>query len=309
MAVSPYPIDPALTAISVVYKNPGYIADMVLPRIGVAKQEFRFVQFPTGAMFDVYDTAVGRRSRVNEVVLEGTETADFCVDQGLSAVVPEADMENADLRYNPRDTQTVQLTELIALGREQRVANLVFNTGSYGAGLTTTLSGTGQYSDYTNSDPVSGINGMLDLPLVRPNKLVFGQRSWTLVRSHPRIVQATKGTAQLGGIASRQQVAELFEVDEVLVGASRANNAKRGQTPSMARLWGNHIAGIYIPPVLTGQGEVAFGATFEWMTRTVREGFNPKIGLRGATEIVVGESVKERIIANQAGFYIQNAVA
>jgi hypothetical protein len=309
MAVNPYPIAPDLSAISVVYKNPSYIADMVLPRIGVAKQEFRFISFPTGAMFDVYDTAVGRRSRVNEVVLEGTETADFCVDQGLSAAIPEADMENADARYNPRDTQAMQLTELIALGREQRVANIVFNTTSYAAGLSQTLSGTGQYSDYTNSDPVRGINDALDLPLVRPNKLVFGQRAWTAFRSHPRIVQATKGTAQLGGIASRQQVAELFEVEEVLVGASRANNAKRGQTPSMARLWGNHIAGIYIPPVLTGQGEVAFGATFEWMPRTVREGFNPKIGLRGATEIVVGESLKERVIANQAGFYIQNAVA
>lgn len=308
MAVSPYPIAPDLSAISVVYKNPAYIADQVLPRIGVAKQNFTFMSFPTDAMFNVMDTAVGRRSRVNEVTLEGVETADFCIDQGLSASIPEADMENADARYNPRDTQTLQLSELVALGREQRVANLVFNTASYAAGLTQTLSGTGQYSDYTNSDPVRGVNDALDGPLVRPNKLVFGQRAWTIFRSHPRVVGATKSTAQVSGIASRQQVAELFEVDEVLVGASRANNARRGQTPALARLWGNHIAGIYIPPVLTGQGEVAFGATFEWMPRTVREGFDPKIGLRGATEIVVGESLRERVIANQAGFYIQNAV-
>lgn len=309
MAVSPYPIAPALTAISVVYKNPSYIADLVMPRTPVDKQNFSFISFPQNAMFDIYDTAVGRRSRVNEVVLEGTETADFTIDQGLSAVIPEVDSDNADVRYNPADTQTMQLTEYIALGREQRVANLIFNTASYAAGLTSTLSGTGQYSDYVNSDPVLGINTMLDLPLMRPNKLVFGQQAWTAVRSHPKVVQAVKGTAQTGGIADRAAVAALFEVDEILVGASRANNAKRGQTPAMARLWGKHISGIYVPPVLTGQGEVSFGATFEFRERVVREGFDPDIGLRGARKIVVGESLKERIIANQAGFMLQNAVA
>lgn len=309
MPMSPYPISPDLTAISVVYKNPGYIADMVLPRVSVAKQNFTFVSFPTDAMFNVFDTAVGRRGRTNEVTLEGVETADFTMDQALEAGIPQADIDNADARYRPRDTQALQLTELVSLGREQRAAGIVFNTASYAAGLTTTLSGTGQYSDYVNSDPVSGVNAQLDLPLVRPNKLVFGQRAWTIFRSHPRIVQATKATAQLGGVASRQQVAELFEVDEVLVGAARANNAKRGQTPAMARLWGNHIAGIYIPPVLTGQGEVAFGASFEFEGRQVQEWPDKDIGMRGGQRIRVGESLKERVIANQAGFYLQNAVA
>lgn len=309
MAVSSYPIAPDLTAISVVYKNPDYIADMVLPRVSVAKQNFTFVSYPTDAMFNVMDTAVARRGKTNEVTLEGAETSDITLDQGLEAAIPQADLENADQRYRPRDMQTLQLSELVALGREQRVAGLVFNTASYAAGLTTTLSGTGQYSDYANSDPVVGINSMLDLPLVRPNKLVIGQQAWTVLRSHPKIVQATKGTAQQGGIASRQQVAELFEVSEVLVGAARSNNAKRGQTPSLARLWGKHISGIYIPPVLTGQGEVAFGASFEWGSRSVQEWEDKNIGLRGGQRIRVGESLRERIIANQAGFMIQNAVA
>jgi len=309
MAVSPYPIAPDLTAISVVYKNPAYIADMVLPRTFVGKQNFTFVSFPTDAMFNIYDSTVGRRGKPNEITLEGVETADFCLDQALDSPIPNADIENADARYNPRDMQTMQLTESIALGREQRVASLVFNTASYAAGLTSTLSGTGQYSDYTNSDPVVGINNMLDMPLIRPNKLVIGQQAWTVLRSHPRIVQATKGTAQIGGIASRQQVADLFEVEEVLVGAARANNAKRGQTPAMARLWGKHISGIYIPPVLTGQGEVSFGASFQWGDRIASEIEDRDIGMRGGVRVRVGESLKERIIANQAGFFLQNAVA
>jgi hypothetical protein len=309
MAVSPYPIAPDLTAISVVYKNPAYIADMVLPRTPVGKQNFTFISFPTDAMFNIYDSTVGRRGKPNEVTIDGVETADFTLDQALDSPIPQADIDNSDARYNPRDLQTMQLSEAIAMGREQRVANLVFATGSYAAGLTTTLSGTSQYSDYVNSDPVVGINAMLDLPLMRPNKLVFGQAAWTGLRSHPKIVQATKGTAQVGGIASRQQVADLFEVEDILVGAARANNAKRGQTPALARLWGKHIAGIYVPKVLTGQGEVAFGASFQWGDRVASEIEDKDIGMRGGVRVRVGESLRERIIANQAGFFIQNAVA
>lgn len=309
MAVSPFPVSPDLTAISVVYKNPGYIADMVLPRVPVGKQLFTFIQFPTDTMFNIMDTAVGRRSKPNEVTIEGTEVADQTADQALDQPVPQVDIDNADARYRPLDMATMQLTELVALGREQRVANLVFNTASYAAGLSTTLSGTSQFSDYTNSDPVLAINTWLDAPLVRPNKLVFGQRAWTIARSHPRLVQACKGTAQTGGIASRQQVAELFEVEEVLVGQARANNAKRGQTPALTRLWGNHIAGIYQPAVLTGQGEMAFGATFEFGSRIAGSEYDKDIGMRGGQRVRVGESLKERIIASQAGFFLQNAVA
>ena len=309
MALSPFPIAPDLTAISVLYKNPDYIADMVLPRIPVAKQLFSFISFPVDTLFNIYDTSVARRGRVNEVVMEGVETFDSTADQSLKVSIPKADIDNSDERYRPRDTQTLLLTELLNITREQRVANLVFNTASYGAGLTTTLSGSGQYSDYVNSDPVLGINTMLDAPLVRPNKLVIGRAAWTVLRSHPRIVQATKGSAQTGGIASREQVAELFEVGEVLIGSSRANNAARGQIPALARLWGKHIAGIYIPPVITGQGEVAFGASFERESRQVQEFEDREVGMRGAMIIQPGESLKERIIANQAGFMIQNAVA
>lgn len=309
MALSPFPIDPALTAIAVAYRNQSYIADMVLPRVRVGKQAFSFLQYPEATAFDVMDTRVGRRSKPNEVVHEATEVFDATNDYGLDQTVPQADIDNSDARYRPLDMATMQLAELIAVAREARVATLVTTLANYPSDLRVTLSGPAQYSDYTNSDPVRDLNARLDEPLMRPNKLVFGQAAWSVFRSHPRVVQAVFGTAQNGGIASRQAVADLFEVDEVLVGAARSNTAKRGQTATLTRLWGKHIAALYIPPVLTGQGEVAWGATFEFGDRIAGAEFDRDIGLRGGQRVRVGESVKERIIANRAGYFIQNAVA
>lgn len=309
MPNSPFPIDPALTAIAVVYQNAGYIADLVMPRTLVGKQEFKFLQFPVDAMFNIPDTRVGRRSKPNEIVIDATEVTDSTVDRGLDATVPQADIDNADARYRPLDMAAMQLAELIALDREKRVAGIFFNPASYLAGLKQTLAGGAQFSDYVNSDPIGVIGAALDLPLMRPNQITFGQTAWTKFRAHPKIVEAVLGTGAAQGMVGRKAVGELFEVGEVIVGASRSNAAKPGQAANLTRLWGKHIALTYKAPVVAGQGEATFAATFEWGSRVAGAEYDKDVGMRGGQRVRVGESVKERIIAAQAGYFIENAVA
>jgi len=308
MSKSAYPIDPALTAIAIAYKNAAYIADVVLPRIRVEKQEFKFLSYSSDQFFNIPDTKVGRRSKPNEVNLEASEIADFCEDYGLDGGVPHSDVENADARYDPLGNEVMFIQELIALDREARAAGLIFANGTYDAALRQTLAGASQFSDVT-SKPISVINEALDLPLVRPNQMVFGQQGWTKFRSHPEIVEACLGTGAKAGSVTRQAVAELFEVDEVIVGAARANSVKRGQAPALTRLWGKHLALIHKAPVPDAKGAVTFGGTFQWGDRIAGQWEDKNLGLRGGTACRTGESVRERIIANQAGYFFQNAFA
>src|SRR4051794_8012054 len=111
MALSPHPIDPALTAIAVAYRNEEYVADQVMPRIRVSKQKFSFLSYASDANFNVPETLVGRRSKPNEVALESTEVTDATDDHGLDGGVPIADMENADQRYNPLDDEVMFIME------------------------------------------------------------------------------------------------------------------------------------------------------------------------------------------------------
>src|SRR4051812_49046436 len=107
MALSPYPIDPALTAIAVAYRNEDYVADQVLPRIRVGKQKFTFLSYADDTHFNVPDTLVGRRSKPNEISLEATEVTDSTADHALDGGVPRADEDNADERYNPLDDEVM----------------------------------------------------------------------------------------------------------------------------------------------------------------------------------------------------------
>lgn len=309
MSLSPFPIDPDLTAIAIAYRNLSYIADVVAPRIPVSKQKFTFMQYAADLNFNIPDTRVGRRSKTNEVELEGTEVTDSTLDWGLESGVPQADVDNSDERYDPLGLKTSFLTELVSLDREKRVADMIFNAASYPTALKQTLAGTSQFSDYANSDPIGVVNSILDQPLMRPNQLVFGQAAWTVFRAHPKIVKAVQGNAGDAGNATRQQVADLFEVSEVVVGSGRANSSKPGQAAVLYRLWGKHIAALYKAPVPEAEGAVTFAGSFEWGGRIAGQWPDKNIGLRGGTMVRTGESLKERIIADQAGYFIQNAVA
>ena len=310
MPTRPFPIDPKLTAVAIAYRNPdvALIADDVLPRTPVA-QEFKYLKYDLAQGFTVPDLKVGRKSYPAEVEFAATEVQDKVADYGLDDFVPNEDIEADNQGVDPKGTAVAYLANLLNLGREIRAANLVFNAASYAAGNQVTLSGTGQYSDTVNSDPVAGIGDILDTPIYRPNIAVFGQAAWTKTRRHPKLVQAIKGTAQGAGMVSRQEFAEFFELQMVYVGAGFVNTAKLGQTVSTSRVWGKHISFLYRDRAAGPQAGVTFGFTAAWGNKISGSIPDQKRGLTGGETVRVGDRVKELVVANDLGYFVQNAVA
>jgi hypothetical protein len=322
MAQAPFVIQPQLTAISLTYQNRTFIAESVLPRVPVASQTFKWSKYTLADGFTIPDTRVGRKSAPGQIDWTATETSDSTVDFGLEDAIPQADILNATATekmwgvkpIDPMMRSTSLLTQLIATDRENRVSQLVFALGTYPAANRVTLSGTSQWSDTANSNPVSALMNALDIPVVRPNVLVLGQQTWTGLRQHPKVTAAAfpSGGNALGGgtILQREALAALLEIDEVIVGPAWYNTAKPGQTPTLARLWGKHASLIYRAPQVETVNDVTFGFTAQWGDRiagTIER--DPSVGLRGGTRVRVGESVKEEISASDAAYFFQNAVA
>lgn len=309
-AVRPFPVNPQLTAISIAYRNPDLvlIADEVLPRTPTAA-EFKYLKFDLAQGFTVPDTKVGRKSLPNEVNFSGTETNDKVADYGLDDLVPNEDILADNQGVDPLGIAVAYLTNLVNLSREQRAAALVFNNSSYAAANRVTLSGTSQWSDTVNSDPVAAIGDALDIPVMRPNIATFGQVTWTKLRRHPKLVQAIKGTAQGSGMVSRQEFMEFFELQQVFVGAGFANSAKPGQAVSLARVWGKHASFVYRDRAAGPQAGITFGFTAQFGSKISGSIDEPAIGLNGCQRVRVGEQVKEVVTATDLGYYFENAVA
>jgi hypothetical protein len=314
MSKAPFPIDPRLTGITLAYSSAvGLIADQVLPRTEPMNQEkFKYMEWGENEFFTLPDTLVGRKSEPTQVEFTGVERLAQTEDHGLDDIVPIVDMDNAPNSVNPENHAVTGLTELIMLGREVRVAGLVFAQATYNSGLRVVLSGTSQWSDFANSEPIDDIVAGLDAPLMRPNTMVIGREPFSKLIQHPKVNKAIHGNSGDTGIVTRQQLANLFELSNgVHVGESRLNTARKGQTTTYARVWGKHTALLWLDPLATQPGldRVTFGWTAQYRTRFSGSIPQPKLGLRGSTLVRVGEGVKEVIVANQTGFFIEDAIA
>lgn len=311
-ATAPFVIDPDLQAVAIAYRNQNLIADEVLPRVPVGSDKYKYWSWDKEQGFTIPDTHVGRKGRVNQVEFSATEKKGAVEDYGLEDPIPQKDIDNAPAGIDPRGRATEGLTDLILLDREVRTANLVFNAATYPAGHKETLAGNAQFSDFANSDPIGVISDALDKPLVRPNVMTLGQAVWTKLRRHPAIVKAMHGSAGDSGMATRQFVADLFELEELLVGPAFLNTAKKGQNANFARVWGKHIALTFrdrlANPTQSGN-RLTFGFTAQHGDRVAGSMPDKNIGLRGGQVVRVGESVDEHIVAADAAYFIENAIA
>lgn len=310
MATRPFPVSPTLTAIAIAYRNPdiALIADDVLP-ITPTSAEFKWLRYDLAQGFSIPDAKVGRKSAPNQISFSCTEVQDRVVDYGLDDIVPNDDVDADNQGVDPLGRAVQFLTNVVNLAREARAAALVFNTASYAAANQVTLSGTSQWSDPVNSDPVAAIADCLDVPPMRPTCAVFGQRTWTKLRRHPKLVQAINKTNQGSGQVSRQEFADFFELQEVLVGSAFANQAKAGQAVSLGKVWGPHAAFIYRDRAAGPQQGVTFGFTAQFGTRIAGTMDKPEMGLKGCTLVRSGHQVKEIVCAPDLGYFFQNAVA
>lgn len=306
----PFPVNPASTALSILYRNTRFIGDQVSPRILVSGVSFRYFRHNLGDGFTVPNTMTGRRGRPTEVTFDATEERGLTVDYALDDPVPAVDVDNAPKEYNPLDYATMMLTDLILLDREKRVAAQTFNPATYQAANKRQLSGTSQWSDYANSDPIGDLDTAIGKLIIRPNTLVIGRQAWDKLKRHPKLIKALHGPLNDDGFATAAQLAKLFELDQVLVGETWINSAKMGQTATLSRIWGPHAALLWLAPNLKSpQGAPTFGFTAQYGTRLSGNERDSSIGMRGGYRVRVGESVAEVIACPDLGFLIQDAVA
>lgn len=306
----PFPTDPTMMAVAIAYRNKRLIADGVLPRAKAGKMEFKYFEHKLEEGFTVPDTIVGRKSKPNEVEFTATETSGMTKDYALDDPIPNVDIQNAPKGHDPAQHAVVTITNLIMLDREIRVANKVFDPAIYSAANKVQLSGTSQFSDYNNSDPITDITTGIDALIMRPNVMAIGRKPYSVLRRHPDIVKSINGTTGDKGIVRLEDMAELFELDKILVGEAFVNTARKGQPHNMQRVWGNHLSLHYLEELVetTNEQMPTFGFTAQFGDRLAGGDQDANIGMRGGTRVRVGESVEEVISSPDLGYFIEDVV-
>lgn len=309
MPTAPFVIQPELTAIAIAYmQGPSdFIADLVMPRVkAVGKREFKYAIYGLES-FSRPDTRVGRKGRPSEVMWASTEGTAAIEDFGLEDPIPQDDIDqgNKDKR-NITGESTEYIMGLVRLDRECRVAALAQDARNYAADNVDVLTN-GQGVDNNSVDAESLLYNALEKPLVRPNVAIMSQLVWSKLSRNALLVKAIRGQLTGNKITPQDFIAH-FELKNLYIGQSRVSRSPKGQKPTLERVWGPHMAFHYQDTAASEQRGVTWGLTVPYGTPLASADQDKNIGLRGGVRVRAGESLKELVLAKDAGCLIQNAI-
>jgi len=299
--------DELLTNISVQFSAApeGYLADRVLPPVPVAKESAAYWVYDKSRM-DAPDSKRAPRSNYNRVDWN-TSTDTYLAEQyGLEGEIDDEERKNAASPLDLDVDTTEIVTDMVLNNREKRVADLVLSTGTVTQNVT--LAGVDQWSDYANSDPLDDLKTArttiyTGAPGYAPNVMTMGYLVFEAIKLHPDIKEIVKYTER--AIITKQILAAVFEVDEVLVGKVIRRTSKEGAADAFGDVWGKDVLLFYREnrPSLK---RASFG--YQMRSSDLRV-FRYREDKRDTDVIRVSEKQDEKIVAATTAYLIKAAVA
>ncbi|AFZ66989.1 hypothetical protein [Deinococcus peraridilitoris] len=301
-----------LTDFSVKYVNAEAIWRKLAPLKQVKKRSDKYTIFDKATAFEQSDDTTAPNADANEITLKTSEDNYSVKDHALGAWVPQEAVDEADDPIKPELDAVESIKQQLENRHEKRVADRLFVATAYLAGNKRTLAGTSQWSDFVNSDPIGDLTNEIENMIVRPTLLAIGADVWKILRRHPKVAAAIfpmGGNAQAGGtLTTLAQLAEVLELEEVVVGRARVNTANPGAAATLARAWGKHalLARVIANP---GLNDVSLAVTFSESQSNIVRDFDGKKGVKGSVYVKDGWNEDVKVIASDAGFFFENAVA
>lgn len=170
--------------------------------------------------------------------------------------------ENSEIPEKRR-RNTMLAQDGILMSLENNIATLCQDTNSYPADHRFSLSGTDQWNDYTNSDPIGDVEQMkMQIKAdtgKAPNILLMGSQVFDTAKNHPKLV--TTNTLNQKFPATIETLQTYFGIKEVVAAESIYVNA----AGTFNYIWGKVVIAAYVNPApAAGRSneEMAFGYTF-----------------------------------------------
>jgi hypothetical protein len=260
-------LDRLETNFSLAYANEAqrYVHMRAFPNLPVPRRSNYYALYTKGFWFksQLAVRAPGSTSVPVQFGVDNTNTY-FCDVISGHAPLDEQTEANAELPYDPARDNNLFLTEQAMLYKEIAWAAAYFTTSKWGTDTTP-----GTKWDQSSSTPVTeirtGLRTVQKNTGRRPNKIIFGQQAWDIILDHSDIVgRIDRGQTTGTATVTRESVASIFEVDEVMVMGTVQNTADIGQTASMSFIGDTDACLLLYVEPRPGLRRPTAGLTFSW---------------------------------------------
>ena len=298
--------DPILSNVSVAYQNDLYIAEVVAPVVLSKTRTGKYYKYGK-EKFRRTDTRRGMGANTKEVSYPISQSTAFIIEEhALKEIVPDELKDQALKPLTPEIDASENVTERLLIEKEYDLAVYMQNTANLSNN--TTLSGTDQWSDYANSDPIGDVRTAKQTIHSKifkdPNVLVIGKEVYDKLVDHPDILDRIKYTKL--GVATEDLLARLFDVDKVIVAAAGYNSAVEGQSDSMTYIWGKNVWLLYVTPK-PGIKQVSFAYFFQMaMPRRADKWYNND---KKGTYVRITDEYTRETVSVDCAYLIKSTVA
>lgn len=303
--------DKPLTQVSYGYFPTGYIGDQIFPLINNRKDSSgKLAGYGTGHL-RLVNTIMAGEGKAPRVTATTIESKDYLIeDHGLEGLVTKQDYDNFQDPFDAEKDETEGITHLLKVAREYAIAAALGSTSV----LTQyeTLSGSAQFSDFANSDPITkfqtarkaiydGCGGIADVAIM----------SWDVMqvlKFHPSLL----GLGFIQNRAGQMTLSDLamaLEVKRILIGEVKYESAALGQTSSLASVWGKNIVFAVLPQVAQKK-QVSLGYTIRKSGEQANQVFTYDPGNPPGAKAIICTDNYDDLIANVgAAYLIKDAIA
>lgn len=318
-------VNAPLTNISVAYIQDAqhFIADRAFPTVPVLKQSDRYY---------VYSRADFNRDEMKERA-PGTESAGggYDLDNTPTYYAPvfafHKDVEdqmraNSDAVLNPDRDATIFVTQKALIKRERSFAAKFLQASVWAneAEGVASAPGAGQFLIWNDadSDPIGVIRSakraVLESTGFEPNKLILGTAVYDALIDHPEIMDRVKYGQTPGNTAmvNASTLAQLFDLQEVLVSKAVVNTAAQGAAEASSFIFGNHALLMHTtnsPSIMTPTA----GYTFSWTGWMGASGMGHRIKRfrmepLESDRIEIQMAYDQKLVGADLGYFFENAV-
>lgn len=289
----------------------GYISETLMPQIQSKQSSGKLGKYGNNHL-RIQNTVAGGRGAYRRAETIVRQTTTYVIDNhGIEGLVTKDDYRNVELPFRAEEDEVLGLSTILWLEKEQALASALTSTSVLTQNVT--LSGTGQFNDYANSDPLSkfkdarlAVRNGCGLP---PNAAWMDWQVANTLAYHPGILDALGYSKNRAGQLSPDELAKAMGIEKLFIAKAMYNSAKEGQSDVLSPVWGKHI-GFGVLPDKAVPYQVSLGYY------VVYEGEQPRKVVKFAvnnppesTGIVVEDSYDMLVSNAGAGYLIANAIA
>ena len=328
-----------LTNMSVAYiqDQKAFRAAEIFPLIPVQKMSDKYFYYTKDYWF-TNEAKVRGEGAETEGTGYGIDSSNSygCQVYGLHKDIGDQTMANADVPLNMQRDAALFLTQKLLLAREKVFVDNCFTPDKSPTTWATEYEGYAhgasqldfvQWDDTTYGTPIQDIRkyrlAMAAATGFTPNTLVLGPHVFEALIQHPDVLERIKygGTPGSPAVVSEQALAQVFDIDRVVVPMAVMNSAAEGATASIDFMYGRHALLCYsnpAPSLLTPSA----GYTFAWTGYLSNAGpydnaggpgwfsvRNFRMEWRRALRVEAEMAMDMKVVASDLGVMLEDAVS